>query len=305
MPRKFLDADKRKWLELYDSGKSEKWIAKQHAKCDARTVKRGIEEARRIQDAKIARTELIKDALRNHQSLLLEELEQISSALTVPPEDFAALSWYHTSNSIFTSQETMTERQISDVSEIIGAVGDQGEAVRRLLKQHLKNDRLWKVLAQWEKAYTAHLTARVALQRRTVTLLEEKTGCKLVDENKVPSPFLWSYTTGDLFYKAVLQKAFGSTIGIDLQCEIVINTLTGELQYHNSILAVAPGNEQKIKANLLDALEELKASAEVVSVMDTYKTLQGITLRARQIIEQIKLLGLVLGQCEICRRLGI
>ena len=54
MPRKFLDADKRKWLELYDSGKSEKWIAKQHAKCDARTVKRGIEEARRIQDAKIA-----------------------------------------------------------------------------------------------------------------------------------------------------------------------------------------------------------------------------------------------------------
>ena len=60
--------------------------------------------------------------------------------------------------------------------------------MRGLLKEHLKNDRLWKVLAQWKKAYAAHLTARIALQRKTVTLLEEETGYKLVDKHDVPPP---------------------------------------------------------------------------------------------------------------------
>ena len=92
MPRKFLDTDKRKWLNLYESGKTEIWIARERAKCDPRTVKRGIEEARRKQDARVARAELIKDALRKHQDSLLEELDKILAALTVPSEDFVALS---------------------------------------------------------------------------------------------------------------------------------------------------------------------------------------------------------------------
>jgi len=37
MPKKFSIADKRKWLDEYESGKSEVHIAKKN-KCDARTV---------------------------------------------------------------------------------------------------------------------------------------------------------------------------------------------------------------------------------------------------------------------------
>ena len=171
MPRKFLDTDKRKWLELYESGKTEKWIAREHAKCDPRTVKRGIEEARRKQDAGSPGAELLKDALRKHQDSLLEELDKILAALTVPSEDFVVLSWYHGGDSIFTESETASnEQQTSDVSASRRASRSEGGTVRGLLKEHLKNDRLWKVLAQWEKAYAAHLTARMALQRKTVAL---------------------------------------------------------------------------------------------------------------------------------------
>jgi hypothetical protein len=306
MPRKFLDTDKRKWLELYESGKTEIWIARERAKCDPRTVKRGIEEARRKQDARVARAELLKDALRKHQDSLLEELDKILAVLTVPSEDFVALSWYHNDESIFTEPEAASnEQQTSDVSESRRASKREGGTVRGLLKQHLKNDRLWKVLAQWEKAYAAHITARIAFQRKTVALLEVKTGCKLVYKDNVPKPFLYSYTAGDSFYKSILQHALGTKKDIDLERDIVIDTAAGNVRYHNSILAEAPGNEARIKANLLNALRELKTSPEVIAVIETYEALKEITTRARQVVEQINLLGLIPGQCEICRRLGM
>ena len=66
-----------------------------------------------------------------------------------------------------------------------------------------------------------------------------------------------------------------------------------------------PVMRRRSRLSLLDALQELKASPEVISVVDTYKTLEEITTRARQVVEQIKLLGLIPGQCEICRRLGM
>lgn len=299
MPKKFSDTDKGNWLKLYESGKTEKWIARERAKCDPRTVKKGIEEARRKQDARVARADLIKEALRKHQDSLLEELDSIASDLTVPTEDFVVLPW---NDPILTQPETATEWQTDDVSGPHRVSRSQGEAVRRLLKQHLKNDRLWKVLVQWEKAYTAHLGTRVALQRRTVAILQEKTGLKLTDKNDIPRPFLYSYTTGVLFFKAV-QHAFGAT-SFD-EGEIVANTNTRDVRYRGSILAETSGNEEKIRADLLEALRELKTSPEVTLVVDTHRTLEEIEMRARQIVEQIKLLGFIPGQCEICRRLGI
>ena len=41
MSKSFQDADKIKWLELYEKGKSEKWIARERAHCDAENSKEG------------------------------------------------------------------------------------------------------------------------------------------------------------------------------------------------------------------------------------------------------------------------
>jgi hypothetical protein len=306
MPKKFLETDKRKWLELYESGKTEKWIARELAKCDLRTVKRGIEEARRKQDVVIARRELVKDALRKHQDGLLEELDKILSALYLPTEDYVVLPWHRGGDFILSESETLARKgQPGDVSEFIKDSRSQGGTVRRLLKEHLKNDRLWKVLTQWEKTSTAHLTARMMLQRKTVAVIQKKTGCKLVDRNDVPRPFLYSYTTGDLFFRATLRQAFGAQKDIDLESDIVVNTTSGDVRYHSLVLAEAPGNEEKVKINLLGAFRELKRSSEAVSVVDSYKALEEAAMRVRQVVEQIKLLGLITGQCEICRRLGM
>jgi hypothetical protein len=298
MPKKFLDTDKRKWLELYEDGKTEIQIAKEYAKCDLRTVRRGIEEARRKQDARVARAELLKEALRKHQDSLLKELDETLSAHYLPTQDYVVLPWHRGGDFILTESET-------DVSAL-ATVSRSGEgAVRQLLKEHLKNDRLWKVLAQRGKTYTAHLIARTVLQRKIVAVIQEKTGCKLTERNDVPRPFLYAYTTGDLFFRAVLRHAFGDPKSVDLESDIIANTASGDVRYHSLVLGEAPGNEEKIRVNLIEAFRELKGSSEAVSVVDTYKNFEEAMTRVRQVVEQIRLLGLIPGQCKICRRLGM
>jgi hypothetical protein len=300
MPKKFDDATKREWLEFYDQGKSEKWIANR-VKCDVRTVKTAINEARLKRDVAAARVELVKDALHNHQDGLLEELDRIKASLVVPEKDFAVLSWNRGENSI-----------LDDTGEQIKLEDGEDSTMRRLLKEHLKRDKLWRVLAQWKKARANHLAAKLAFQRKTVTLLEKKTSYKLIDGDS-PSPFLYSSTAGYVIYKNAIDIALAAPDervqnGIIERMEgaIHVNTNNGDVVFRSgSILAVAPGSEQATRQHLLDALKDLEKSPEAKAVAETYQALEQITTKARQVVEDVRLLGLVLGQCEICRRLGI
>ncbi|MFC1910921.1 hypothetical protein ACFLXC_06595 [Chloroflexota bacterium] len=299
MPRKFENAKKIEWLELFEKGKSEKWIA-HRAGCDVRTVKKAINDARLKRYVVVARVELVKDALRKHQDSLLEELDQIMSGLTVPQRDFAVLSWHHGEDSVFNEPDGQTKAESGGES-----------SMRRLLKEHLKNDRLWRALGQWEKANAGHMAARTALQRRTAALLQEKTGYKLVDNDNTP-PFVCSYTAGPLVYEAVTNLAFTAPGSMSLEKVvkrlengIFIDAESGDIRTGNQILAVAVGNEQTTKQNLLDVFKDLAGSLEVHAVVETYQALEQITTKTRQVVEGIRLLGLVPGQCEICRRLGM
>jgi len=211
------------------------------------------------------------------------------------------LSWHHGENSIFNH----SDEQIKLESGV-------GSAMRRLLKEHLKNDKLWRVLVQWEKARANHLAARVAFQRNTVTLLQEKTGYRLIDGDS-PQPFLCSYTAGPLFYKAAIDMAFATfekraEEGAirTMETAISTNTNNGDVVFENRLtLARALGREQRTKRHLLDALRAMAKSHEVEALVQTCQALEQITAKARQVVEDITLLGLVPGQCEICRRLGM
>jgi len=302
MPKRFLDSEKREWLDLYEKGKPERWIAKEYAHCDMRTLKKGIEEARRKRDIVTARVELLKEALRKHQDTLFKDLDKISSSFTMPSYDFTPLAWSGNDNCIFKYLETSTKNlPVADAPKPAG----ETLAVRKLLKEHLKNDRLWKVIAKWEKDYTDHLTARMALQLKVVSLLEQKTKCKMTDQYNIRPPFILSYTTGDIFFKAVLQCAFDTEKRYDLERDIHIDTSSHEVKFQNSTLAKCTDNEQEIKDNLLKAYKKLKKLPEVTLVVDTFKSLEEMTEKGKEVAEQIKLLGLLPGQCEICRRLGM
>jgi len=300
MPKKFDDSQKKQWLKFYEQGKSEKWIANR-AGCDVRTVKNAINEVRLKRDVVVARMELVKDALRKHQDGLLEELDRIMSYLVIPPKDFLVLSWYRGENSIF-----------NDAGEQIKLESREDSAMRRLLKEHLRQDKLWRLLRQWEKAKADHLAARVAFQRKTATVLQDKTSYKLIDSGGTP-PFMYSDTAGRLIYEAAIDMAFAApderaqeSVIRKMETAISVNTNNGDVLFEKRLtLAVAPGSEEATKQHLLDALKDLGKSPEVKAMVETYQALEQITTKARQVVEDIRLLGLVPGQCEICRRLGM
>jgi len=306
MPKRFSEMDKRKWLELYETGKSEKWIVRERAHCDPRTVKRGIEEARRRRDANMARVELVKDALRRHHDNLLDELQNILSSLTMPPVDFTVLSWHHNGDSIFTVDDKTKEmNQKESTITVTEKVIIDRSAKRDLLKEHLKDDRMWKILAQFKRDYDENAQARVTLQRKIVNIVEKQTGYKFDDGNKLSTNFIYSYTTGDLFFKSILQKAFGVRRTINLEEDIYADVSRGTVQYHGSILAEVAGNEEGCKKNLLIALRKLQHPKEVSPVIETHKALAESNEKAKQAVELLLLLNFVPGQCQVCRRLGI
>ena len=306
MPKRFSETDKRGWLELYESGKSEKWIARERARCDPRTVKRGIDEARLRRDANMARVDLVKDALRRHQDNLLDELHNILSSLTMPPVDFTVLSWHHDGDSVFTVDDKSKEmKQKESTITVTEKVIIERSAKRDLLKEHMKNDRMWKILAQLKRDYDENIQARVALQCKIVNIVEKQTGYKFDDGDKFSTNFIYSYTTGDLFFKSILQKAFGVRRTINLEEDIYADVSRGTVQYHGSILAEVAGNEEGCKKNLLIALRKLQHSKEASQVVETQKALAASNEKAKQAVELLLLLNLVPGQCQVCRRLGI
>jgi len=300
VPRKFDDATKKQWLEFHEQGKSEKWIANR-AGCDVRTVKNAINEARLKRDVVMARMELVKDALRKHQEGLLEQLDQMKASLVVPERDFAVFSWNRGRNSI-----------LNDTGEQIKVEIAEDSTVKRLLKQHLRQDKLWKVLIQWEKAKANDVVARVAFQRKTATLLQDKVGFKLIDGDG-PSPFMYSYGAGFVVYKTAIGVAFAEPdekVQKDIlektDAAITVNTSNGDVVLGSgSVLAVAPSREETTKQHLLDAIKDLGESPEAKAVVETWQALEQITTKARQMVEDFELLGLVPGQCDICRRLGV
>ncbi len=92
----------------------------------------------------------------------------------------------------------------------------------------------------------------------------------------------------------------------NVETAISVNTNNGNVLFENRLtLAVAPGSEQRTKQHLLDAVRDLGKSPEVKAVVETCQTLEQITTKARHVVEDIRLLGLVPGQCEICHRLGM
>lgn len=76
-----------------------------------------------------------------------------------------------------------------------------------------------------------------------MNIVEKQTSYKFNDGNKLSTNFIYSYTTGDLLFKSILQKAFGVRRTINLENDIYVDVSRGTVQYHGSTLAQVAGNE--------------------------------------------------------------
>ncbi len=283
MPKKISLIEKREWLQLYESGTPEAAIAAKSNR-GLKTIKSGIEDARKERDARLVRSGLLRDAIRNHQNQLMDVIKSTLSVLKLPPVDIKL-----------------------ELPVVVPGPGPMdGRAEWELLKAHLgKSDALWTSLDLWKKVIIDHILARSALKDKVGTLIKSRTEYQLVNGPTNP-PYIYSLTAITTLYTEALNLALGVTLRTSLEKYIGIDTESGEVRYEQDhILAKAPGEEEQCMRNILSAFTDLNQSTEMNRVIQTYKKVKDTLIKARSTTEEIVMMGIIPGRCRVCKRLGM
>jgi len=302
MPKKIPIIEMRKWLDLHEQGEAEAKIAKD-ANRDVRTIKKGIEHARRERDGHIARSELLKDALVKHHSDLIGVVDEILSALIIP-DAYLDVPWEPSPDSSIRLSGAIGKYKIINNDWIV-IFQNEGSTLWELLMDHLKLDPIPQYIKGWKDTLGKHITARISLSVKTATLLERETGLQLFERVPDHGSYLDSRAIVPLIYRYALCSAIGIDSKIDPEHDIDLNTTDGTITYCNNRLAMAPSQEAECRDAILEVAKQLVKSSESENAASTYKKLQTTTPEVRQMVEEISLIGLVPGQCRVCKRLGI
>ena len=297
MPRRIPIGEARKWLEDYESGRPEDSIARD-AHRDVRTIKKGIEQAYRHLDVRRARSELLKEALRKHHVELLKIVNGILGNLELPQPDLE-LGSGATDGAVSRRIGGATIRYEATVGWT-WVIDVQDEPHWELLKEHLGRDAMWRAVARWQQMLASHLDDRVTLRRRTIDLLQEKTGLRVAGSGKHRVDPL----AVRLACEAALDRAMRLPERRDLE-RAVVSMTRGEVLYLNTAIAsTREGGEGECRDRILEAVRELLASDETAMTRHSCEQAREALGQARTAVQEVALLGLIPGQSRVCRRLG-
>jgi hypothetical protein len=299
MPKIIPMTELREWLNYYESGKSVASIAKQASR-NTRTVKKGIEDARRERDGHGVRAQLIKEALVRHQGQLLGLLDDVLLALVLPAPDLR-----------LDIPVPLSKAQVTYDPQrgLIAVLDIENTPQWPLLVEHLRRDPVSGKLILWRKALTEHIQARRALRDKVESLLREETGLPLIKDASTPPKV--GYITPvavELVYRTALDRGLGNQSAgkTELEGRLMV-TADGRVKDRqtDSTLVDTPKKAKERRLGMLKAFAGLEESDQIKEVTKTHETLKEYTIKARRAVEQISMLGLVAGQCAICARLGI
>lgn len=303
MPGKISMVTKKQWLKEYDEGKSQIDIATRY-KRDVRTIKKGIAEAKRERDITFARADLLKEALRKHNADLMSLLEQLAIMLQPIPAS-QAIPWreFDAGSLAFpggrAQYETWPDPKVWNVT-----LGIEAEARWPLLLEHLKRDPLTKALNAWKRTLSSHIEARVNLKQELAELLKSKTGYQL--ENEPAGDRCLIASAVDYLFRYLLMDLPHPVDIARLANNIATDSDTGQVRYgEGTTLALARGEEEDCKNNIIDALKELSTTEEMGTLITTCERHRTSSDKASKAVEEIRMMRLVPGQCRICRRLGM
>lgn len=279
MPKKISLNEMRRWLEMYDAGKSEASIALE-AHRDTRTVKSCIKKARQERRVNAAQIELLKNALKQHQDSLLGLVNDLRDRIFIPDLNIA----------------------FSDHEEPV-SFGVEDEVKWELLQEHLKGDPLWTDLINWKKALSKHISTRAALRMKCVEMLKMKLGLPIANES-ISKSFGYSSRLLDLLYQTTVKRTMGRDEKTRLEELITIDRQSGEVRYGSGTTLVwVPGKEETCRKKIITTFREIMKKSEVPSFRNSHQEAEEAAHKARRSLEEISLLGLISGECRVCGRL--
>jgi len=133
MVKKLTIFDRRKLVEARERGLTDSEIKAQFGITDDRTLKRHLRLAEQEQEARLARTEILKDALRDHLAEMRQLIENWKAGIRIQPVD------------------VHPDAMASSIMFI------QSNRLFEGLKSHLPFPSLWRDYNQWEAKYKLYI----------------------------------------------------------------------------------------------------------------------------------------------------
>jgi hypothetical protein len=298
MSRKISIQEKKKWLEMFEEGKTENQIALHEGK-DLRTIVNGLQEASRQRHLANAEAEMLRTALLSHQEKLMGIVKGMASMLVIPD---AALTLREDENGIMVATPIpgCLIEQNAD-KKITLKIHDEEKLEWELLQSHLKSDKLWKQLDKWQDELTTHIKARWVFKISIKNNLEAETGLKFKGVNDRQTEYLLP-AIRELFYEVSMRKILGIKDGTDLEHTITAEK-DGIVKHVGNNLAVCK-KTTICRDKIIDVLTYLPQKTAAQEVKKTYVELESITKVARRQVDEIMSLGMIMGKCRVCARLG-
>jgi len=302
LPKTDSILDKRQWLKDLNDGKSEETIAKERHR-NIRTIRKGLNEARREESFSIAKIDLIKEKLRDHNNSLIRLLEETMIPLD-PPLPYQSVPFGEPINAIELDARGAKARYEGKykarITEIV--FNTESNKLWDSLREHLKGDRFTKGLTLWKKSMISHLEARIAFKKKLASFLTKKTGLTIEDE-PVNEPFLYPSCLDLLMLKAMSRLT--GFVGGDLSDDrFIFRADNGILEYEDTPLVYSPKQPQKYQSNIGSAFLQAMDMDEASEVRETYRALKMESAKVKSAGDEILLMGMVPGSCHICDRMG-
>jgi hypothetical protein len=288
MSKKISIQEKRRWLDLYEQGKTEVQIAR-IMKRDPRTIVKGLEEASKDRRLASVEAEMLRSALYNHRDQLIAILKNMAAMLVMPPPNLELREEKEGILAPISLSGALLKQDYE--RQIILEIHDEDRLEWELLKEHLKQDKLWELIEQWRKALIDHISARWQFKQaikanllRDVDLISVKSA-----DSKQLDNLLRELV--DLFYDVTTQRI----LGVQNKTE-VRSIVDGKFAGYNDTTETGD--------KLVSIFDNLPSSIEASKIMSTYEQLADITKLAKRQVDEILLLGMITGKCRVCRRLG-
>jgi hypothetical protein len=263
-----------------------------------RTVVNGLQEASRQRSLANAESEMLRTALQTHQGKLMEKVTDMANMLVLPDVSSVLREDAVGQMVPISVPGGLIERDAN--REITLKIYNKEKLEWELLQAHLKSDKLWKQLDRWEDAMTGYFKALWIFRLSIKNNLEAETGLKFMagDNLKVDhlSPMLQ-----DLIYGVTIRKILGINDGTNLEHNI---TADNDCVRHNGTILAVCKKPAKCKDQIIDVLTSLPSKPAAEDVNKTYAELVTITRIARRQVDEILSLGMILGKCRVCARLG-
>ncbi len=297
MPKKPTPALIAKWHALRAEGKSFNEIGKETGNWQGRTVKKYVGQDLVSREGKGVRLELFKERLGQHWDMVLNQVLGDLESIKVPGPG-EALAWL-CSEEAFAKPIAGALVQSETAGGITVKVHQSSEICWMLLGEHLPNDPIWEATKAWEVALAADLNARRKLCGAVSHYLAHSTGLPVV-ERLTDSPALMLRGV-HMLVEEILAQIQDVSAGKFSEASME-NTASGEIRAGGVTVALAPGQEDSLALLVRKAANDKVQFPERASAEESYSNLKESTERLLRMVEYLRLLPYLPGDCTVCRR---